>query len=142
MTFPTPPQPNWGYASAASWPTGRNWLALVSFLLSLAPVVDVLVFLLNEFAVLVLQAGVTVDNVFSAIELVVLAVSSIASITAIITGTVAMSRAKRYPPRQAWKGLATAGMVIGISGTVLLVCVGGGFALLVRACTSPTGPGC
>lgn len=117
----------------------------MSFLLSLAPAVDVLVFVLNQLVVLVFLQGssaIAVDNEFSVIELAVLAVTVIASIAAIVTGAPALSRAKRYPPQQAWKGLATAGMVLGIVGTVLLVCGGGGFALLVRACTSPTGPGC
>jgi hypothetical protein len=132
MTYPMMPQPNWGYAPAPALPTGRNQLALVSFLISIVAAPACLV-------------GSIVNVVFETIasyqllSWVLLVGSLISSISAIVTGGAALHRAKRYPPHQARMGWAVAGLVLGIVGVAFFICTGL-LNLAALACTN--GPGC
>ncbi len=143
MASSVPPKPSRGYAPAT--PKGGNRLAIASFVLSLAPVIlwalyyvvaGVLFHLLSTNALSTDAFG----NVFLLSLLAIYIGSLIVSIGAIVTGGLAWSRAKLYPPQQAWVGLAIAGLMIGIVGTLIQGCVGAGFLLLVHACSGP--PGC
>jgi hypothetical protein len=102
---------------------GSNGLALASFLLSLISgvevVLNVLVFFLSP-----LPFGV---NVYLYLF------GSALGIGAIVMGGLAVSWAKWYPPQQAWKGWAIAGLVLGSIGTVLHLFVGVGFLVVLAA---------
>jgi hypothetical protein len=107
-------------ANAPGTPGGRNQLALVSFLLSLIFPVGVA---LNAFTILFLR--VTTSAAVAGLIQVASGVIGLAGfagfISAIVTGHIALSRAKRYPPGQAMRGLAITGLVIGYLSLVVLV---------------------
>lgn len=112
--------PNPYPANAPGAPVGRNQLALVSFLLSLIfPVAAVLNVVTILFVMVTTSAAVAgVIQVFSG---VVGILGFAGFIAAIVTGHIALSRAKRYPPQQARRGMAITGLVIGYLSLLLLV---------------------
>lgn len=132
MTYPMPPHPNWGYALAPALRTGHNRLALVSFLIWIVAVPACLV---GSVVKIVFESTASLQL----LAWVLLVVSLIANISAIVTGGVALHRTRQYPPHQAWRGWAVAGLEIGIVGAALFICTGL-LSLAALACTR--GPGC
>jgi hypothetical protein len=105
---------------APTGPRGRNQLALASFLLSLIFPVGVA---LNVVTILVLRVT-TASAVAGATQVIsgVIGIAGFAGFSAaIVTGHLALSRAKRYPPWQARRGLAIAGLVMGYLSLLLLI---------------------
>lgn len=127
MALPVAPEPNRGNVPVPS--KGRNWLALTSFLLSFTPPVLV-------------GGGTWFDSspFWWVFDLISYIGCLLCGTGAVVTGILALRRAKQYPPRQAWRGLAIAGLTLGIVGTVVLVCGGAGFLLFLKVCSGP--PGC
>jgi hypothetical protein len=75
---------------------------------------------LNVVTILVLRVT-TSSAVAGAIQVISGVIGIAGFIAAIVTGHLALSRAKRYPPWQARRGLATAGLVIGYLSLLLLI---------------------
>lgn len=116
MTAPTPTEP--GGETASTTPATRNWLAPTSFLLSLGPLVAA-VSLSHPSrgpadVVFVPLAALIFSHPLVALGIFVCAIG------AIVTGGMALGRAKRYPPPDALKGLAITGLVLGILDIVLI----------------------
>ena len=137
---------------------GRNWLALVSFLLSLGPLVSLLLGILASkvwsnlldpgLLVLANSPVGSVPDAYSMVGTIVGLAADVyllgcpaSIIAAIVTSSLALRRARDYPLQQAWRGFAVAGLAIGIVCMVLLLCAVGLFVLFVNACTKSTG-GC
>jgi hypothetical protein len=111
--------PNRSQPQAPGAPAERNQLALVSFVLSL---VFPGVLLLN-----LASAGIVVFPWLlpRIVSNVVALVATPAVIAALVTGHIALSRAKQYPAPQALRGLAISGLVLGyLSLAVVLGVVG------------------
>ncbi len=111
--------PNRSQPHAPGAPPERNQLALVSFVLSL---VFPGVLLLN-----LASAGIVVFPWLlpRIVSNVVALVATPAVIAALVTGHIALSRAKLYPAPQARRGLAISGLVLGyLSLAVVLGVVG------------------
>lgn len=105
-SFPPPPVPAFPPApSLAMAPTGaRNTLSLVSFLVALYIPVEALLIVLA-----VLTHAQTLLILVSGLGVLALP----ATVTAVVTGHLALARAKHYAPGHALRGFAIAGLVIG-----------------------------
>lgn len=127
MASPVPTGPHQGIAA-----TGWNRLAGTSLALAVAaPLAAILGFVLLDSLSTLPSAVVALTAVVS----VVLYVGGLlASIAAIVTGAVALVRAKRYLPQRMHRGWAIAGLVLGIVVTILLVFPGGFFFLVSYSC--------
>jgi hypothetical protein len=101
MSTPLQPVPN--ESSALTAPTASNRLALTSFYLSL-----------GSLAVFVLWFILLSVRAVPLIALVLLLGGLVTSTAGFITGILALTAGDRYPPRQARKGFAIAGLVLGI----------------------------
>jgi Domain of unknown function (DUF4190) len=109
-----------------------NRLAIVSFVLAVAALLPALCgFVLLEYVSALPSSLVAVAAV---VTVVLYAGGLLASIAAIVTGTVALVRAKRYLPQQRRRGRAIAGLVLGIVVTGLLIFPGGFLFLLGYSC--------
>jgi hypothetical protein len=97
----------------------RNTLALVSFLLSLVLPIAIVVNLIATFAAYVAKQPSPLLGGIQVTGTVLGVVGLPAMIAAIVTGHIALGRAKRFPPQQAGRGLAIAGLVIGYASIAL-----------------------
>ncbi len=94
VAAPYPSQP--GSIAARALSTGRNRLALTSFLLALAGPVCFVLLVTRMFNYLLFLVGA--GELAKALVVVLDLVGLLASIEAIVTGSLAMRRAKQYPP--------------------------------------------
>jgi hypothetical protein len=119
------PAPSAAEVETAPPPGKRNRAALVSFLLALSPfyaIVLLLVFLIVVLIVAGPDYGYTEwGYAVALVELGLLLASLAASIGAIVAGALALDRAKWYPPHYKGRGLAVAGLVLGIVFVCLIV---------------------
>ena len=134
LASPVLPSPDVGNAPATT--RRRNRLALVSFLLSLAPfVLAGLAFFANAKLDQLANIEVAPEvNLAGAAGILDFLGGHIVFIGAVVTGGMALSRANRYPRGQAWRGFAIAGLVISGVGILLLCAVDAVVVLLNQAC--------
>jgi hypothetical protein len=106
---------------------GRNELALVSVLLSCVACVFTIGLVLYVIiaAVVTPRGGLLLAGLFPLPECLVL----LAPLGAIVTGHLALSGAKRYPPQQARRGTAVIGLVLGYLSLLLYL---GMVGLIIR----------
>jgi hypothetical protein len=77
---------------------------------------------------------VTFNTIFAIVEVVFLLGYFVSGVAAIVTSSLALRRAMSYPPQQAWRGFALAGLVLGIVCMVIRFCAVGPLALLAYGC--------
>jgi hypothetical protein len=115
MASPVPPASNVGIAPGTR--QRSNWLALTSFLLSLAAIVAWVLVLAAEYVlnkVLSVDQAIQYEDTVQAAFWTIYDASHVVFIGAIITGILALVLAKRYARERPWKGFAIAGLVLGI----------------------------
>jgi hypothetical protein len=131
MASPTPPEPTRG--SAPATPTNsssRSRLALMSLLLSLAPLVG-----LGLLRLLALGASSLPGALLTLLSVVVYAGSFMGSLGAVLTGTRALRRAQQQPPQEAVRAAAVAGIVLGLLGMVIIVVAAVTIASVLHGCS-------
>ena len=134
MGSPVPPEPKTGNAPAT--PKPRTRLALVSLLLSLAPLVGI-----GLVRGVALGARSLPGAVVTVLSVVLYAGSFIGSLGAVITGWLALRPAQQPPPQPAVRAAAVVGIVLGILGMVILIVGGVVIATLLHGCSTPANCG-
>jgi hypothetical protein len=110
---------------------GSNRLALVSLVLALVPLVPAGLAFWQFFGG---PMGVPVP-VRGGVVFAVYVGGLAAAVSAVVTGVMALRRAKRYQPGHKMTGLAVVGLVLGTVDTLMLLIPATLIALLVLACT-------
>jgi hypothetical protein len=119
-------------ASPASQRTEYNHLALWSFVLSLALPIGAILNATSELVGIATRSqSISITQLVAGDVLTVLGLP--AMFAAIITGHMALSRAKRYPPTQRRWALAIAGLVIGYLTVAAALTLIVGFIWLANA---------
>ena len=139
MDSPAPTAPNAGTAPVPA--KSRNRFALASFLLSLFP------WIVTGLAILASSLFPDVMNhemapglpLFLAIGTGVYLGSHLLFFAALVSGSLGLSRAKRYQGGHAWRGFAIAGLVLAGVGLLALVCLDVVVAYVASACRNSTG---
>jgi hypothetical protein len=124
-----PPEPI--QVTTPAGPLRPNRLAVVSFLLSLIPVLMGALFVVTVIVAMIagpispLSTALHAqqDELLGASILVVTGSGLVCGLGGIVTGIVALRRRPQYAPQQARAGLAIAGLTIGVVLVMIPVCI-------------------
>ncbi|MGO8948665.1 MAG: hypothetical protein ACLQUY_13600 [Ktedonobacterales bacterium] len=113
--------------SSKATSSGSNGAALTSFRAGIVSPVAIALDWLITYSPLTLEAYPTLQTI---LVLTLVAISAIAGLTALVTGIIALVRARRYPGGEASIGYAIAGVILGALEVIVYILVAIGLFLL------------